>query len=193
MKRFYTSDLHFFHKLMVKERGFSSPEEMNEKIIANWNSVVSEEDEVYFLGDIALGPLEGTADCLKRLNGKIHWILGNHDHKKDVKKLSALFKFASIQSDLKIKIPVCHIQKDSQEIIMYHYPIAVWNKRHYGSFHLHGHSHGAYFIEHGFILDVGLDGPISNLTPISEEEVIEYMKTRTIGMKLDHHDSENAR
>lgn len=178
---------------MVKERGFSSPEEMNTKIIENWNAVVGKDDEVYFLGDLALGPHQGTADCLHQLNGKIHWILGNHDHKKDVKKMAALYPFASIQNDLRIKIPVCHIQKEMQEIVMYHYPIAVWNKRQWGAFHLHGHSHGAYFIEHGFILDVGLDGPISKLFPVSEDEVIEYMKTRTIGMKLDHHDAENAR
>lgn len=193
MKRFYTSDLHLFHKLMVKERGFSSPEEMNEKIIKNWNAVVKKDDEVYFLGDLALGPIPGTVEILKRLNGKIHWILGNHDHKKDIKKISSLYKFASIQNDCRIKIPACHIQQEQQEIVMYHYPIAIWNKRQWGAYHLHGHSHGAYFIEHGFILDVGLDGPISNLFPVSEGEVIAYMKTRTIGIKLDHHDSEQPR
>ena len=57
---------------------------MNEAIIANHNSVVGPEDDVYILGDICLGG--GVPDItaknqalIERLNGRIHIILGNHD------------------------------------------------------------------------------------------------------------------
>ena len=59
-KIFVTSDCHFNHVNIIKyeseTRGmFADPAEMNEKIISNWNSVVSPEDTVYVLGDFAMG------------------------------------------------------------------------------------------------------------------------------------------
>lgn len=194
--KYFCSDLHFFHKLMVKERGFSSAEEMNRVLIDNWNKTVNKEDEVWFLGDLSFSSPVLAADILNQLNGKIHWITGNHDHSDFVKKVSKLYNFASIQSDAKIKIPPCHHQLEQQDIVMYHYPIAVWNKRHWGAYHLHGHSHAHYFVKEGFILDVGVDSAykvLGEYRPFSLDEVITYMKTREIGINLDHHDRTNPR
>ena len=192
----FTSDLHFFHKLMMKERNFSSLEEMNQSLIDSWNKAVNKQDEVWFLGDLSFSNPSLAAEILNKLNGKIHWVLGNHDHGDFVKKISKLYQFASIQNDAKIKIEPCHLQKDQQDIVMYHYPIAIWNKRHWGAYHLHGHSHAHYFVEKGFILDVGVDSAFKILgeyRPFSLDEVIAYMKTRQIGLNLDHHDSQSPR
>lgn len=52
---------------------------MNESIIKNFNSIISNDDELYLLGDCILGDTEQNIEYLKRLNGKIHIILGNHD------------------------------------------------------------------------------------------------------------------
>src|SRR5687767_6574594 len=76
---FYTADSHWFHKLMVTRRGFSSVEEMNERLIENWNAVVKKGDRVYHLGDVSLGKPEPTAEILGRLNGTIYLVRGNHD------------------------------------------------------------------------------------------------------------------
>jgi len=43
-KVFFISDLHLGHENMAKKRGFLSADEMNEKIIHNWNSVVHKRD-----------------------------------------------------------------------------------------------------------------------------------------------------
>lgn len=78
---FVSSDTHFCHnrQFIYKSRGFSSVEEMNEAIIQNWNAIVRPIDEVYLLGDVMLNDdIEGMK-CLRRLNGIIHLIVGNHD------------------------------------------------------------------------------------------------------------------
>ena len=80
-KIFFTSDTHFGHQrsFLWEPRGFNSIEEHDETIIKNWNEVVGPEDEVYHLGDVMLNNNEYGLECIKRLNGKIHLILGNHD------------------------------------------------------------------------------------------------------------------
>lgn len=77
----FTSDTHFGHKnILVYEkeaRPFASIEEMNERIIQNWNSVVGSKDTVYHLGDFAFG--RKNISIAGRLNGNKRLILGNHD------------------------------------------------------------------------------------------------------------------
>ena len=41
-------------------------------------------------------------------------------------------------------------------VVLMHYPIAEFHRKHYGSFHIHGHSHGS-FIAPGRYMDVGID------------------------------------
>jgi calcineurin-like phosphoesterase family protein len=79
-KIFLTSDTHFGHNkpFVWEERGFSSVEEMNYRIIQNWNNIVSSEDTVYHLGDVMLGDTNKGIYCLEQLNGKIHIVWGNH-------------------------------------------------------------------------------------------------------------------
>ncbi len=52
---YFTADLHLGHNSIIQScnRPFSSVEEMDETIIGNWNSRVSDVDEVYVLGDVA--------------------------------------------------------------------------------------------------------------------------------------------
>lgn len=80
-----TSDLHLFHnqEFIYKPRGFSSVEEMNEVIEQNWNGLVNDDDEVYILGDLMVGGKKvsnnACMEIVKRLKGKKHVIIGNHD------------------------------------------------------------------------------------------------------------------
>ena len=50
---FFTSDTHFNHKAIISycSRPFESVEEMNDRLIDNWNQVVKPSDTVYHLGD----------------------------------------------------------------------------------------------------------------------------------------------
>lgn len=133
--KFYTSDLHLFHKNIIKyeNRPFNSVEEMNDYIVYKWNSKVSEKDEVYILGDFAFCNGKQANELLDRLNGKKYLIKGNHDSflkDKDFDKS----KFEWIKD-------YCKINDNGEKVIMFHYPIAVWDCQHHGSVHLYGHVH----------------------------------------------------
>ncbi len=53
---------------------------MNRTIIDNWNEVVEEDDFVYLVGDLAFGRRRSKMRYwLKKLNGNVILILGNHD------------------------------------------------------------------------------------------------------------------
>lgn len=82
---FVISDTHFGHENIIKycDRPFHSTGEMDEKMIENWNRVVSPQDKVYHLGDVYMGSQENASKVLPRLNGKKRLILGNHDDGKD--------------------------------------------------------------------------------------------------------------
>ncbi len=53
---------------------------MNDTLVANWNAVVSKDDIVYHLGDLALWKWEDVESVVKQLNGHIILIRGSHDH-----------------------------------------------------------------------------------------------------------------
>ena len=86
---YITSDLHFYHKNIIKycpkSRPFSCEEEMNEIIVKNWNDKIGKNDSVYILGDVSFGKPSATIQLLNRLNGRKKLIVGNHDTDKDRK------------------------------------------------------------------------------------------------------------
>lgn len=76
----FTSDLHFYHNNVIRycDRPYISVEEMNEKLIANWNNTVKPEDTIYCMGDLSLAirPVELFSN---RLIGNKKLVPGNHD------------------------------------------------------------------------------------------------------------------
>ncbi len=75
------ADTHFNHTNIIKycDRPFNNVEKMNEKIIDNWNKVISVDDIVFHLGDFGLGNFDELKKIFDRLNGKKFLIMGNHD------------------------------------------------------------------------------------------------------------------
>lgn len=78
---FFIADTHFGHDaIRVKlHRPFASAAEMDEHIIARWNSAVAPGDEVWVLGDYSLRCEEDTAAITSRLNGVKYLVRGNND------------------------------------------------------------------------------------------------------------------
>lgn len=58
-------------------RPFSSTEEMDETMVANWNSVVEDGDRIYHLGDVVIN--RKALWILSRLKGRKVLVKGNHD------------------------------------------------------------------------------------------------------------------
>jgi calcineurin-like phosphoesterase family protein len=83
-KVFFISDLHLGHKKIIEFsallRECKSVESHDEWIIKQWNSVVTERDVVYVLGDIAFSK-DGLAKA-ERLTGIKKMVFGNHDRFK---------------------------------------------------------------------------------------------------------------
>ena len=78
---YITSDLHFNHDrfFLYVPRGFKSVDEMNKYIVNRWNDTITDEDDVYILGDLMLNDNDTGMELLRSLNGKLHIIYGNHD------------------------------------------------------------------------------------------------------------------
>lgn len=87
-RTFITSDLHLDHTNIIRycKRPFASTEEMNRVLLNNWNNVIRENDLVYFLGDLAYGRGSNSTDYwLKKLNGDIVFLKGNHDKSDSIR------------------------------------------------------------------------------------------------------------
>lgn len=81
-KDFFIADPHFGGEAIIRyeNRPFASAEEMDKKLIENWNHVVEKEDTVYVLGDFSdYANAEKDRYILSRLNGTKILIMGNHD------------------------------------------------------------------------------------------------------------------
>lgn len=175
---YFTSDLHFFHKRMLEhfketqENSIENVEEMHEFFIKNWNNTVKEQDEVYILGDFSFGNATETAEIAKRLKGRKYLVIGNHDYflkKKDWS--SQVFIWEK---------ELTTIKWEKQQFILCHYPLLVWKRSHYGSFHLHGHLHSekSYNEENRNSgikrYDAGVWG--NQYAPISIAEIVDFFK-----------------
>lgn len=80
--RWLTADHHFGHRNIIEfaNRPWKSIGEHDEWMIEAWNEVVGGEDEVWVLGDFAfVSDRWELKRLVKRLKGKKHLVLGNHD------------------------------------------------------------------------------------------------------------------
>jgi calcineurin-like phosphoesterase family protein len=134
MAVFFTSDTHFgdWRALRIDKRPFPSLEEHDAALTARWNEAVTHTDEVWHLGDFALGPgADRIAELLAGLHGVKHLIVGNNDGRATLEASG----WASVQHYAELKV-------DGRHLILFHYPLRTWNKMGRGTINLHGHSHG---------------------------------------------------
>lgn len=172
---FFTSDTHFGHRRIIELclRPFSSVEEMDEALIANWNARVGRGDRVFHLGDFAFVPSDPILD---RLNGQKILILGNHDYGDRIGT-----KWSGIHE-------MKHIRVEGIDLVLCHYAMRVWRASHRGAIHLYGHSHGNLPGD-SRSLDVGVDS--WEYRPVTLGEIRERLATMPPRTEPDHHKEHN--
>jgi calcineurin-like phosphoesterase family protein len=187
MNHWFTSDVHFGHKNIIKysNRPFTSVEDMNASIINKWNELVKPDDVIWSLGDFAFGKIGSIIEILDQLNCKnLHMVTGNHD--------SAILDNRSLLIDtgrVKEIVPYKEITVHNTFICLFHYGARVWNKAHYDSWLLYGHSHGT-LPPYGKSVDVGVDAPFvtgkAEYRPYNFYEIKDFM-VRQKQMIADRH------
>lgn len=80
--RFWTSDLHLNHARILElcpERPWADVQAMNRGLIDAWNDAVGPEDDVWVVGDFAMGSIHDSLQLVPALNGRKILVPGNHD------------------------------------------------------------------------------------------------------------------
>ncbi|MFT4143500.1 MAG: metallophosphoesterase [Mobilitalea sp.] len=168
---FFTSDLHFDHEKIIKlcNRPFLTTEDMNTKLINNWNNAVSPDDTIYILGDFCVSSANRIEFFLNQLNGKKMLLKGNHDENldkvfKNCKNINNSF-FLGVYQEIVI---------NDIDLVLFHYPIIAWKNYNKEAIHLHGHLHSLNPVgEHLKRYDVGIDG--NNFLPVSINVILEKL------------------
>ena len=161
---------------------------MDEKLLDNINSVVHQNDTLWFLGDFAFGRNDhyyGT--CLKYRNQirckNVYMVWGNHDRKI----IKPIFSDA---------MEVAEYSYQNVSFFLSHYAHAVWKDSHKSRICLYGHSHGSaekWLDEHmpgRQSMDVGVDNAaviLGDYRPFSYDEIMDIMSSRK-GFFIDHHE-----
>jgi len=162
---YFTADEHYDHENIIRycNRPFKSVIEMQEQLIANHNSVVTKYDITVHAGDLSF-----TEECAKkiipRLNGNHIFVVGSHD--KWLKNNTRQIWEKKIEG---VHVVVCH------------YAMRTWNKSHWNSWQLYGHSHGRLLPE-GKQWDIGVDN--NKFNPVSFDRLKAIMAERPDNFNL---------
>ena len=187
MANFYIGDSHFGHRNIIRydNRPFRTVTEMDNEIIENWNSVVTNHDTVYIVGDFTWDTdVNVFENLIDDLNGNKILITGNHDKIPSQlrKKFKEIREYAEITE---------WIQGEATKVCIFHYPIAFWNGQFRNSIHIYAHVHNSHqwnmmenWMEEARALqalpmrayNVGCMMPWMNYTPRTIEQIIEGHK-----------------
>jgi calcineurin-like phosphoesterase family protein len=168
---YYIADTHFGHANIIKYCGrpYSSVEEMNAELIANWNRKVHSEDTVYIVGDFAYRSMNSVRQIALSLNGHKRLITGNHDHSW-LNDAGAANCFDDI-SHMDI------INDSGNRIILCHYPLMTWSGERKGAYmvygHIHNHTNDKFWpliALNDHMLNAGAD--LNNYAPVTLRELI---------------------
>lgn len=174
---YLTSDLHFLHTNIIRycARPYANIEEMTGKLIAGWNSVVTQNDTVYFLGDFTFSNDPIVVDRIfNSLMGKKFLIFGNHE------------------TTATLKLPWCgrydifDLKYNGMFFVLCHYPFLSWKHSNHGSVNLHGHIHSKVALGTPTVrrIDVGVDA--WDYKPVSIDKIVELANTVTTPPQSHH-------
>ena len=183
---YFISDMHIGHDNVLRfdNRPFADVEEMNRKLMENWNARVNANDTVYILGDFIWGKEENWPSIVEALSGNKVLIRGNHDPKQFSNTTRAMF-----QEIIDFK----EIKDSGKLVVVCHYPIPFFRAGFAPTaYMLYGHVHDT--LEHEYLkklrrelkeksaghgtpsgnfINVGCMMPYMDYTPRTLDEIIE--------------------
>jgi len=172
---FFTADEHYDHAKILEycHRPFKDVEEMNEALIAQHNLVVNPWDITIHAGDFGWFKKQSDAQkIIKRLYGNHIFIKGSHDRWLPD---SAKFMWRKMIED--------------QFVVVCHYAMRTWERAHYGSWQLYGHSHGT-LPGVGKQMDIGVD--CNNFKPLSFGQIKLRMDQQPVLHDVEHDRPQNT-
>lgn len=166
---FFTSDTHYGHNNIIKfcNRPFSSVEEMDAEMIKRFNERVKYNDTVYHLGDFTLDGYKTFKRVMDQLRIKQIIIMG-YDFHHDKRWLGTFYTSAWTKF-IPGKMIIVDNFNTNKHFVLCHFPFESWDRMHYKSIHLHGHSHNTLRkLPHRY--DVGVDS--WDFYPVSLDEIL---------------------
>lgn len=142
MEVYFTGNQQFGRPNAIKEfsRPFENLDEMHESLVESWNSTVNKEDVVYVLGNFAWDPTTAE-DMLKKLNGTIVIVPGEHDHAVlDLQKRKVLPKNCGVVEPL--------FSTSAEKIAISYWPLNEWPGKSKGWHHFFGFPSKKYKTDH---------------------------------------------
>ena len=185
----FTSDIHFSHGNIIKycSRPYSDVEEMNEKLIENWNNLVKKDDIVFILGDMGFGSTTKITELIERLNGHKYLTPGNHD-REHLTNSNFMCCFECVKDIIYIKV-------GKYPIYLSHFPFLCFDGAYKGmdaTWQLYGHCHSkvgsmgmdAQRLIHCFPsqYDVGVDN--NDYKPVSFKQVEQIITDQELSLNL---------
>lgn len=182
MTTWLTADLHLDHTNIIKycRRPFGTAEEMNGRLLENFNSVIRPGDPLYIVGDLCWSNFNVKGWLMLLKTKELHLILGNHDCDGEGRPLKHIpvEMFRSVQH-------VKRVVREGDQIFLCHYPMVSWRNRSHGAYHLYGHVHGNY-TSPVRAMDVGVD--TNNFFPYSWDQIRERLKDRPLYAPEEHNE-----
>lgn len=200
--RWWTSDLHFGHANIIEycnrpywtqttvkfalgdaEVDVPDVDEMNRAMIENWNDRVDAGDEVWVVGDLAMGARQHTVPLAKALKGKKYLVPGNHDtiHRMYPHWRQDLRIYEGV--GFTILDPQVETVVDGTDVLVCHFPYTGDSRRDgrfsglrpddNGGWLIHGHTHAVERLR-GRQIHVGVDAHA--FAPVSEDWVASVIR-----------------
>jgi calcineurin-like phosphoesterase family protein len=162
----FIADTHFSHNNILKyeNRPFDDIMDMNNKLIAYWNSTVKNDDKIFILGDFALCKKETIKEIVEQLHGYKVLIMGNHDQLSPKSYIELGFNEVS-------RYPVIL----EQFWILSHAPMYLNESMPYANIFGHVHSNPEYKDYSAQSICVSVERAHMNYRPISFNKVKELM------------------
>ncbi len=188
MTRWFTADLHLGHANIIEysSRPFDGVDAMNRALIARWNEEVADDDEVWMLGDFALGKIADTLPLVEELAGRKVLLTGNHDrcwpgHGRRAEGWEERYIEAGfdeiVHGDVTIDVGdhqplACHFPYRGDSHDRDRFVDSRPTDR--GCWLLHGHVHERW-LQRGRMINVGVDA--WNYRPVSEAELSRLIRS----------------